>query len=304
MSTRTEATRRSRHHRSRGIAGAAAAFLVAAGAVASAGAVSVPSSTAQLQSINALPYKSILVNSAHHALYVLPAESTTALLCKTTCLTTFPPMLVPSTTRSVTLGTGVRAHIGFVKRSSTTKQVTFNGHPLYRYSGDKVAGSTSGIGLAGPKGIWDLVHAGATTSAGSIYLPQPALLSANVSTFSHVLVNSHGRTLYTLSVEGNSKFSCTGACLSIWPPVLVPNAISVYKVGAGVAGHIAFVARTSTMKQVTFNGFPLYIYSGDGGPGQAYGQGIVADGGTWYVNDATATTTGTTEITTGGGGGY
>jgi predicted lipoprotein with Yx(FWY)xxD motif len=275
----------------------AAALVIAAGGVAAAGASSARASTAQLQSINASPYKAILVTTAHHSFYVLPAETTTALLCKTTCLTTYPPMLVKLAVKTVTIGTGVKGHIGFVKRSSTMKQVTYNGHPIYTYSGDHGAGATNGIGLKGPKGTWDLVHAAATTGAATAYAPLPALLSANVGSFSHILVNSHSRTLYTLSVESGGTFFCTGGCLSIWPPVLVPNAISVYKVGAGVSGHIGFVARTSTMKQVTFNGFPLYTYFGDSGAGQTNGQGIVADGGTWYVNDAQATTTGTTQVT-------
>ena len=50
------------------------------------------------------------------------------------------------------------------------------------------------------------------------------------------------------------------------------------------------------MKQVTVNGFPVYQYAGDFGPRQDNGQGVVADGGTWYLASAVATTNAATEI--------
>ena len=34
---------------------------------------------------------------------------------------------------------------------------------------------------------------------------------------------------------------------------------------------------------VTYDGWPLYTYAGDVGPGQAAGQDIDLNGGEWYV---------------------
>lgn len=44
--------------------------------------------------------------------------------------------------------------------------------------------------------------------------------------------------------------------------------------------------RTDGTVQVTYNGWPLYLWQGDSVPGQATGQGINNTGGLWYVLDA------------------
>jgi hypothetical protein len=41
------------------------------------------------------------------------------------------------------------------------RQVAFDGHPLYRFSGDQKVGDTSGDGFAG---IWHVVHIGGVSS--------------------------------------------------------------------------------------------------------------------------------------------
>ena len=38
--------------------------------------------------------------------------------------------------------------------------------------------------------------------------------------------------------------------------------------------------------EVTYNGWPVYTYVGDSGPGVAHGQGLTSFGGTWYVLNA------------------
>jgi len=96
-----------------------------------------------------------------------------------------------------------------------------------------------------------------------------------------VLANTKGRTLYTLTVEHNGKFICTGMCLSIWHPLTV---------GAGVTpkgpAALGTVKRPEGMTQVTFKGLPLYTFNGDKAPGQAKGEGI-KDVGTWHAATVT-----------------
>jgi hypothetical protein len=58
---------------------------------------------------------------------------------------------------------------------------------------------------------------------------------------------------------------------------------------------------------VTYNGHPLYLFSGDSSAGQTSGQGVSAFGGLWYVlspagNQITASSGGGGRG--GGGGGY
>ncbi len=151
-----------------------------------------------------------------------------------------------------------------------------------------------------------LVSGGAAASA-------PALGSASFGGYPNLLINQSSRSLYVLSVERGPHFRCTShACLSIWPPMLVPKSVRSVSLGAGVKGRIGFIARSKTMKQVTFNSYPLYTYAGDTGPKQTHGQGIAADGGTWHLVRATATTPAQTfaapvhpsTTTTKGSGGY
>lgn len=92
-----------------------------------------------------------------------------------------------------------------------------------------------------------------------------------------VLTTTKGRTLYSLSVEKNGKFICTASCLSVWHPLSVPA-------GVRPTGPVKLgtVKRPEGGTQVTFNGRPLYSFSGDTKAGQANGEGI-KDVGTWHA---------------------
>lgn len=92
-----------------------------------------------------------------------------------------------------------------------------------------------------------------------------------------VLTTTKGRTLYSLSVEKNGKFICTGSCLSVWHPLMVPT-------GVRPTGPVKLgtVARPEGGTQVTYKGRPLYRFGGDTKAGQANGEGI-KDVGTWHA---------------------
>jgi predicted lipoprotein with Yx(FWY)xxD motif len=49
-----------------------------------------------------------------------------------------------------------QSKVGTAKRADGTMQVTYGGHPLYRFSGDKSAGQTNGQDVAG---TWYVVGA-------------------------------------------------------------------------------------------------------------------------------------------------
>jgi predicted lipoprotein with Yx(FWY)xxD motif len=80
------------------------------------------------------------------------------------------------------------------------------------------------------------------------------------------------------------KSTCYNGCASAWPPLRLPTGVTV-PVAAGKAK--ASLLGTTTRKdgglQVVYNGWPLYLWAGDNGPGQATGQGINSLGGYWYV---------------------
>jgi predicted lipoprotein with Yx(FWY)xxD motif len=92
-----------------------------------------------------------------------------------------------------------------------------------------------------------------------------------------VLTTTTGRTLYSLSVERNGKFICTGSCLSVWHPLMVPAGVK--PTGPVKLGTIA---RPEGGTQVTYKGRPLYRFGGDTKADEANGEGI-KDVGTWHA---------------------
>ena len=126
--------------------------------------------------------------------------------------------------------------------------------------------------------------------------PAAFLQAIRISGSTPVLVNSSHHTLYLLSSERSGHLHCTGACLTYWPPLLVKKSTARVTLGPGVKGRIGFIVRSKTMKQVTFNSYPLYRFAGDAGPAKANGEGLVSYGGTWYAIAAGARTPNATPV--------
>jgi len=92
-----------------------------------------------------------------------------------------------------------------------------------------------------------------------------------------VVTNAHGFTLYWFGPDTPTTSACSSTCTSYWPPVTgTPSA------RAGVTGALGTIHRTDGTTQVTYDGHPLYTYIGDAAPGQAHGNGITLNGGTWH----------------------
>jgi predicted lipoprotein with Yx(FWY)xxD motif len=96
-----------------------------------------------------------------------------------------------------------------------------------------------------------------------------------------ILVNGSGRTLYLFEGDKGSASRCNGACASVWPPLTTSGMPSgVHGVHAGKLGA---AKRSDGTSGVTYNGHPLYTYSGDTAPGTATGEGSDDFGAHWYV---------------------
>jgi len=89
-----------------------------------------------------------------------------------------------------------------------------------------------------------------------------------------VLVDAAGRTLYYRTTDTATSV-CSGSCAAIWPPLLAGSSGRV----SGFGGKLG-TRMDANGDQVTYDGHPLYTYSGDSAPGQAHGQGIL---NIWYV---------------------
>jgi predicted lipoprotein with Yx(FWY)xxD motif len=104
------------------------------------------------------------------------------------------------------------------------------------------------------------------------------------SKYGTILVTSSGLALYMLTADSPSKSVCTGACPSIWPPLTTKSSS---KAGEGAnAKLLRTIARSGSLRQIVYNGHPLYTYSGDSAKGQVNGEGIDSFGGHWYVLDS------------------
>src|ERR1051326_3128741 len=89
------------------------------------------------------------------------------------------------------------------------------------------------------------------------------------------LVNTQGLTLYYNTSDTTSSV-CSGGCASAWPPVLSTSAPGS---AATLPGRLSLLTDANG-SQVTYNGHPLYTYSGDSAPGQINGEGL---NGVWFV---------------------
>lgn len=100
------------------------------------------------------------------------------------------------------------------------------------------------------------------------------------------LVDDQGRALYafTNDTPNSGTSACTGDCIAEWPAVVVTGPATA---GEGVdAAMLGTITRDDGTMQVTYNGWPLYYYSGDSVPGDMMGQAME---GVWFLVSATGT---------------
>jgi len=198
-----------------------------------------------LQSTNVKAYPGVLAKH-HGPLAVRPEHREEHQVCNCVrhCLTTWPPLLVKSSTKSVTLGKGVSGKIGFVKRSSTKKQVTFNSYPVYVYSGDSGAKqSKRGRGsmpTAAP-GRWSTPRRRRRPPRRT-HGSDRRCQSFSTYYYANVLGNKATYSLYLLSTEVGGTLNCTGTCTSTWIPLEVTSNTAPVSKGPGVDGTIGFVS--------------------------------------------------------------
>lgn len=217
------------------------------------------------------------------------------------CDTTIWPALL--TAGSPVAGPGVNpALLGTVTRTdvltgTTVQQVTYAGHPLYRFFLDSVPGDTAGEGLfdpfVSPQGVWHLVSPPRGRPAvPAAALGQGTVTVTNRGTTATVLEATLDQGLggltfpvYTFSTDHPPSSACQFPCDIFWPPLLTMGRPVA---GSGVDGHdLGIIVRPDATHQVTFQGHPLYLFVQDarlpGMPAVANGAGITAFGGTFQT---------------------
>jgi predicted lipoprotein with Yx(FWY)xxD motif len=97
----------------------------------------------------------VLTNAKGFTLYSFAPDTSTKSKCNGTCAQNWPPVK-PAT------ASGVKGAFATIKRSDGSAQLTFHGHPLYTFVGDKSPGQASGNGINAFGGLWHEAHASGT----------------------------------------------------------------------------------------------------------------------------------------------
>jgi predicted lipoprotein with Yx(FWY)xxD motif len=164
----------------------AAGLALAPAAIAACGGGGATASTSPAKTTSTSPTSvgtaktalgTILVDSQGRTLYLFTHDSGTTSMCSGECATAWPPLIASGAT-TATSGANA-ALLGTSKRADGTTQVTYNGHPLYRFANDRNPGETNGQGLAAFGGSWFAVtvagnQAGHQSSPKAAPRPSPA----------------------------------------------------------------------------------------------------------------------------------
>jgi predicted lipoprotein with Yx(FWY)xxD motif len=77
------------------------------------------------------------------------------------------------------------------------------------------------------------------------------------------LIGYTGMTVYTYANDTGTSSTCYDTCATTWMPYIVSSVDNITQLQAGVTGSVATTVRTDGQLQLTYNGHPLYFYSGD-----------------------------------------
>ena len=86
-----------------------------------------------------------LVDAQGRTLYLFEADRPNLSNCSSACLADWPALQAQAKPQA--RGGAEQSKLGTIRRSGGTLQVTYAGHPLYLYAGDRTPGGTNGQGL-------------------------------------------------------------------------------------------------------------------------------------------------------------
>jgi predicted lipoprotein with Yx(FWY)xxD motif len=146
------------------------------------------------------------------------------------------------------------------------------------------------VAACGSSGSSSTSSAAAPTTAAPASAPASTSASAPASTtatlktehtsLGTVLANTQGMTVYWFAADHGTTSACSGACAAAWPPVLgAPQAMA----GVTLTGALGTITRSDGTKQATWDGHPLYTFSGDTAAGQVSGNKVNGFGALWYA---------------------
>lgn len=102
--------------------------------------------TGELKIVDNMTLGKILAGSDGMTLYTSKADSANTSTCYNACAITWAPYTISGDPAAPQ---GLNGKLGTAARTDSSRQVTYNGLPLYTYSADQVAGNANGEGLEG-----------------------------------------------------------------------------------------------------------------------------------------------------------
>jgi predicted lipoprotein with Yx(FWY)xxD motif len=131
-----------------------------------AGSSASASTTGTVISTQAGSAGAFLTAGSGRAVYLWAKDGMNMSACTGACAAAWPP--VPANGTLTATGGAKASDLGTITRSDGTKQVTYDGHPLYYFVGDSAAGQTNGQGSDNFGAKWWLVaSSGAKITASS-----------------------------------------------------------------------------------------------------------------------------------------
>jgi predicted lipoprotein with Yx(FWY)xxD motif len=203
-----------------------------------------------------------LVGANGMTLYLYTKDTMDVSNCYDQCAQNWPPLLVKEG-ETPTLQPGLDGKLDVIDRTDGTKQVAFDGMPLYFWAKDQNVGDATGQNVGS---VWFVIQPKTVRVGGNDALGQ-------------FLVGANGMTLYIYTKDEMDKSNCYDQCAINWPPLLVAQG-ETPTAGDGVTGKLDVIDRTDGTKQVAYNGMPLYYWFKDVVPGDATGQNV---GSVWFV---------------------
>ena len=140
-----------------GCGGSASGSSYSSGPYGSAVAASAPSRVvaAARVSVASTQLGRILVDSNGRTLYLFEKDGNRRSACYGQCATFWPPLLTHG--KPVARGSARKSLLGTTRRANGSQQVTYAGHPLYRFALDTKPGQTKGEGLNDFGAGWDVL---------------------------------------------------------------------------------------------------------------------------------------------------
>lgn len=202
-----------------------------------------------------------LVSDTGMALYTFTQDTNGTSSCYNGCAEAWPPYLAETLPAAPT---GIAQSLTLTERTDGTRQVAYDGMPLYFFASDTQPGDITGHEMGD---VWYLAEV-------------EALHIIENDTVGPYLVAPDGMALYIFTQDASGVSTCYDGCAEAWPPLTVESVDTLPAASVSISEKLSLVERTDGALQVAYDGMPLYFFASDTAPLDTTGQGV---GDVWFV---------------------